>query len=526
MTKLSGSGREQPEAATSGRKSAVDRFLGIIERVGNAMPHPATLFALFALGIVLISGLAARLGLQVVHPATGEIVRPVSLLSVAGFHRIVLGAVDNFTGFAPLGTVLVALIGIGVCESAGLFGAGLRMLVLAAPQRLLTLILVLAGVLSNAASEVGYVLLVPLGGLLFHAAGRHPVVGIAAAFAGVSGGYSANLILGTVDPLLSGITQEAAAIVRPGYLVNPACNYYFMAVSTFLIAALGTWTTEKIVAPRWGRYEGATSRQAIERLTPDERRGLRFAGITLVLIVAFVLIGIVPQDGFLRELGTGGILHSPLLGGIVAFIFLFGALIGIAYGIGAGTIRSDGDVVAGMSKSMSTLGGYLVLVFFAAQFVAFFNWTKLGLIFAVEGAEVLEASGLPRIPLLLAFIVLASVVNLAMGSASAKWAVMAPVFVPMLMLLGTSPELTQLAYRIGDSATNIVSPMMSYFALIIAFVQRYEPKAGMGTVIATMLPYTFVFLAGWALLFTVWLLLGLPIGPGASLDLAPAGSPG
>lgn len=507
------------------RRSAVDRFLGVVERVGNALPHPATLFALFALGVVLLSGLTASLGLEVTHPATGEIVRPVSLMSVEGLHRMLRGAVTNYTGFAPLGTVMVALIGIGVCESAGLFGAGLRMLVLAAPPRLLTLILVFAGVLSNAASEIGYVLLVPLGGLIFHAAGRHPVVGIAAAFAGVSGGYSANLILGTVDPLLSGLTQEAAAIVRPGYLVNPACNYYFMVASTFLVTVLGTWVTERIVAPRWGSYEGEAQRGEIEALKPGERRGLRFAGWTTLAILAIVLVGIVPAGGFLRDLETGGVLHSPLLDGIVAFIFLGGALVGTAYGIGARTIRNDSDVVAGMSKSMATLGSYLVLVFFAAQFVAYFNWTKLGLIFAVEGAETLKASGLPRIPLLLAFIVLTAIVNLAMGSASAKWAVMAPVFVPMLMLLGTSPELTQCAYRIGDSASNIVSPMMSYFALIIAFVQRYEPKAGMGTVISTMLPYTIVFLIGWSILFTAWLLLGLPIGPGAPLDLPPLAEP-
>jgi aminobenzoyl-glutamate transport protein len=280
------------------RRSAVDRFLGMVERVGNALPHPATLFALFALAVVLLSGLTASLGLEVTHRATGEIVRPVSLMSVEGFHRMLRGAVTNYTGFAPLGTVMVALIGIGVCESAGLFGAGLRMLVLAAPPRLLTLILVFAGVLSNAASEIGYVLLVPLGGLIFHAAGRHPVVGIAAAFAGVSGGYSANLVLGTVDPLLSGLTQEAAAIVRPDYLVNPACNYYFMVASTFVVTALGTWVTERIVAPRWGRYEGAAERGEIEVLKPSERRGLRFAGWTTLAILAIVLVGIVPAGGF------------------------------------------------------------------------------------------------------------------------------------------------------------------------------------------------------------------------------------
>jgi aminobenzoyl-glutamate transport protein len=344
---------------------------------------------------------------------------------------------------------------------------------------------------------------------------------MAAAFAGVSGGYSANLLLGTVDPLLAGLSQEAAAIVSPGYTVNPACNYYFMAVSTVLITALGTWTTERIVAPRWGSYGGTAAEGGLERLSPAERRGLRWALVAGFALTTIVLAGVAPANGFLRELGTGSVLRSPLLAGIVAFIFIGGALLGIAYGVGAGTIKSDADVVAGMGKALSGLGGYLVLVFFAAQFVAFFNWTNLGLIFAVEGAELLREAGMSRIPLMIAFIVLSSIINLAMGSASAKWAIMAPVFVPMFMLLGYSPELTQCAYRIGDSVSNIVSPMMSYFALIIAFIQRYEPKAGMGTVIATMLPYTLIFLAGWTALFVVWLLAGLPIGPGAPLEYLP-----
>jgi aminobenzoyl-glutamate transport protein len=503
-----------------GRGSAIDRFLTVVERVGNALPHPATLFALLAAGVVLLSGLAALFDLAVTHPASGETVRPVSLLTTAGLHRIITNLVTNFTSFAPLGTVLVAMIGLGVCESSGLMSAALRQLVLSAPRRLLTAVLVFAGVMSNTASEIGYVLLVPMGGLIFQAAGRHPILGIAAAFAGVSGGYSANLLLGTVDPLLAGLTQEAARIVDPAYTVNAAANYYFLAVSTFVVTALGTWVTERIVAPRLGTWQGtADAGGDFQPLTPEERRGLRWTGVTLVLLTLVLLAGLLPEHGFLREAGTGSVLRSPFLTGIVAFIFFIGVALGVAYGVGAGTIRSDADVVKGMGQAMSTLGTYLVLVFFAAQFVAFFNWTNLGLIVAVEGATALRAMGLHEVPLFVAFILLTAVVNLVMGSASAKWAIMAPVFVPMLMLLGYSPEVTQAAYRVGDSTTNIISPMMSYFALIIAFVQRYEPKAGMGTVIATMLPYTVAFLAGWIVLFAIWLTFGLPVGPGAGLYL-------
>jgi len=510
-------------------RGAVNRFLDVVERVGNALPDPTTLFALLALGVVVLSGIAAQFDLSVPHPTTGKLIEPVSLLSVEGLHRILTGLVTNFTSFAPLGTVLVAMIGIGVAEVSGLIGAVMRMLVLKSPRALLTPVVVFCGVMSNAASEVGYVLLVPLAALIFKAAGRHPVLGLTAAFAGVSGGYSANLVLGTIDPLLAGLSQEAARIIDPAYVVSPAANYYFMFVSTFLITGLGWWVTERLVAPRLAgsEHSGATndaqSDDLVKPLTPAEKRGLRYAAALFVLVTGLLLWGLLPADGFLREPGTGSVLHSPFLKGIVSIIFLYGVGLGVAYGVGAGTVTSDRDVIRGMSQQMSTLGGYMVLVFFAAQFVAFFNWTNLGLIMAVEGAQLLETAGLHQVPLMLAFILLSATINLVMGSASAKWALMAPVFVPMFMLLGYPPEVTQTAYRVGDSVTNVISPMMSYFALIIAFVQRYVPKAGIGTLVSLMLPYSLTFLVGWSLLFIAWLLLGWPVGPGAPTSLAVGG---
>lgn len=515
------------DPAAARRHGAVDRFLDVVERIGNALPDPTTLFALLALFVVVMSGVAAQFDLAVVHPTTGETIEPVSLLSVAGLHRILTSLVTNFTGFAPLGTVLVAMIGIGVAEVSGFIGAVMRVLVLKSPRALLTPVVVFCGVMSNAASEVGYVLLVPLAALIFKAAGRHPVLGLAAAFAGVSGGYSANLVLGTIDPLLSGLSQEAARIIDPAYVVSPAANYYFMFVSTFLITGLGWWVTERLVAPRLGALDaapdtGSTDVDATESAKPlsaAEKRGLKFAIIAFVLLTAPLLWGLLPADGFLREPGTGSVLHSPFLKGIVAVILVYGVGLGVAYGAGAGTIKNDRDVIRGMSQQLSMLGGYMVLVFFAAQFVAFFTWTNLGLILAVEGADFLRAAGLHQIPLLLSFILLSATINLVMGSASAKWALMAPVFVPMFMLLGYPPEVTQTAYRIGDSVTNVISPMMSYFALIIAFVQRYVAKAGIGTLVALMLPYSITFLLGWALLFVAWLLLGWPVGPGAPTSL-------
>lgn len=495
----------------------VNRFLGIVEKLGNLLPHPATLFAGFAILVVLMSGFLSLFDMTVLHPGTGETITVFNLMSTEGLHMILTKMIVNFTGFAPLGTVLVALLGIGIAEGLGLISTALRLIVLKSPPRMLTVVIVFAGVISNTASEVGYVLLVPLAAIIFLAAGRNPLAGLAAAFAGVSGGYSANLLLGTIDPLLSGLSQEAAQIMDPTYTVNPMCNYYFMFVSTFLITALGTWTTERIVEPRLGKYEGDEKPEEIKALTSLEKRGLWFALVGAALFTTFLLAGLIPESGYLRNPETGDILKSPFMSGIVALLFIGAAIVGIAYGLGAKTIKSDADIMNGMGKAMETLGTYIVLVFFAAQFVAYFNWTNIGLIFAVQGADVLKSSGLGPIPLMIAFVLVAAAINLVMGSASAKWAIMAPVFIPMFMILGYSPEFTQAAYRVGDSVTNIISPMMSYFALIVAFIQRYYSKAGIGTVVATMLPYSIIFLIGWIILLTIWIIFDLPLGPDAPM---------
>lgn len=501
---------------THRRVSWLPRFLAVVEKAGNALPNPVLLFAGMAALVVVASWIGSLAGLSAVHPGTGKTVAVVNLLSVEGLHRMLTELVRNFTSFAPLGTVLVAMLGLGIAESSGFIGAALRLVVLSAPRRWVPLVVVFAGVLSNAASEVGYVLLIPLAGQLFLAVGRHPLAGLAAAFAGVSGGYSANLLLGTIDPLLAGLTQEAAHIVDATYTVSPAANYYFLAVSTILVTGLGTLVTERLVEPGLGPWTGG-GQAGVEPLSAAERRGLRWAGLAAVAVTLVVGAGTVPASGYLRDPATGSLLHSPFMSGMVALIFLGAVIIGVAYGLGAGTVRSSRDVVSGMGKAMETLGGYIVLVFFAAQFVAYFNWTNLGLVLAIDGARLLGALELGTTPLMIALVGLTAVVNLVMGSASAKWAVLAPVFVPMFMLLGYTPELTQAAYRIGDSVTNVISPMMAYFPLIVTFFQRYDPKTGLGTVIAAMLPYTVTFLVGWSLLFSLWIALGLPVGPGAGL---------
>jgi aminobenzoyl-glutamate transport protein len=501
------------------KEGLLQKILNWTERVGNALPHPATLFALFALAALLLSGLGHLMGWEVIHPGTKEIVRPINLLSQDGLHRILLEMVDNFTGFAPLGIVLVAMLGIGIAEQSGLIHALIRLLVLNAPGKLLTFVIVFAGIVSNMAADVGYVLLIPLAGVIFLAVGRHPVAGMAAAFAGVSGGFSANLALGTVDPLLAGLSTEAAQILDPAYEVNPTANYYFMVASTFVIAFTGTFISERIVEPRLGTYQGNKrgQEQTFEKLSAKEKKGLLMAAFTLLGIVALTLIGIIPENGFFRG-SDGGLLSSPLIRGVVAMLFITAGGMGIAYGFSTGTYKNDSDVINGMADSMKTLATYLVLVFFAAQFVAYFKWSNLGIIMAVKGAGLLMSANIGMIPLMILFILLSATINMLMGSASAKWAILAPIFIPMFMIMGYSPELSQVVYRIGDSVTNVISPMMSFFALIIAFIQKYDPKAGIGTIIATMVPYSMAFLLVWILLLVAWLLIGLPLGPDAGID--------
>lgn len=505
--------------ATAPRKPLFLRFLDTVEWVGNRLPHPVTLFILCAGSVLLASAALSALGVGAVHPVTGQTVQVVNLLTGDGLRRMLSGLVSNFTGFVPLGTVLVAVIGVGVAEHSGLISAVLRALVLSAPRRLITAVVVFVGILSNAASDVGYVILVPMGAIIFLAFGRHPLAGLAAAFAGVSGGFSANLVLGTIDPLLSGITEQMAHIVDPTYTVTPAANYYFMFVSTFLLTILGTWVTEKIVEPRLGPYRGQAAAEELKPLSGEEKRGLRAATAATLIILAVTALTVVPEGGVLRDPATGGSLNSPFLTGIVGIMLLLFLLPGVVYGLVVKSIRNDSETAGMMAKSMSTMGSYIVLVFFAAQFVAYFSWTNIGIITAIRGAELLKGIGLSGIPLLLMFILLSGAINLVMGSASAKWAIMAPIFVPMFMLLGFTPELTQAAFRVGDSVTNIITPMMSYFALGLAFAQKYQPEIGIGSVIAMMVPYSITFLLGWSVLLVLWVVLGFPVGPGAGLFL-------
>lgn len=494
------------------------RALNAIERVGNKLPHPITLFAIFSLLVVVLSALLASLGVSVHDPANPEqMIQVNNLLSVEGIRYLFTSAVGNFTNFAPLGTVLVTMLGIGLAERSGLISALLRSMVIAVPQRLLTAALVFAGIMSSMASDAGYVILTPLGAVLFAGLGRHPLAGLAAAFAGVSGGYSANLLLTSLDPLLGGMSQDAAAIIDPNYAANMnyAMNYYFMFVSVFLITIVGTLVTEKLVEPRLGKYEGGIQGEVIE-LKPEERKGLWGALIGLILTSIVIALLVIPLSSPLRA-GEENILNAPFFHSLVPVILLMFFVPGLIYGMITRSIRDDKDVAHEMSETMASMGSYIVLAFFAGQFVAYFNESKVGLLLAVNGAEFLQTTGFTGIPLILTFILVTAFINLFIGSASAKWAIMAPVFVPMMMEIGYTPELTQLVYRIADSTTNIISPLMPYFAIVIAFAQKYDKKVGIGTLISTMLPYSIAFTIAWTLLLIIWMVTGLDIGPGSSI---------
>ncbi len=523
MANQSGSSDQIPAQSTR-----MTRFLRVVEALGNALPHPVTLFFIFCIIIVLLSGLLGWLEVAVLDPrpegakgrAANGMIEVVSLLNAEGFRMIVLNLVTNFTSFVPLGTVLVALLGVGVAERSGLLTAVVRSMVMNASPKIVTVTIVFAGIISNTASEMGYVVLVPLAAIVYMSLGRHPLAGLAAAFAGVSGGYSANLLLGTVDPLLAGITEEAARLIDPEYAVDASANWYFMIASTFLVTAIGSYVSLKIVEPALGPYDpkqanlGDEDDHRLDPLTPEERKGMRYAGLAALLMIIGIAFLVIPEGAVLRDPVTGLVKGSPFLKGIVAIIFVFFLVPGVVYGWVTGTMRSDRDVINAMAGAMSTLGLYIVIVFFAAQFVKFFAWTNLGAVTAVTGATFLESIGLTGPILFAFFIMICAFINLMLGSASAQWAVTAPIFVPMLMLIGYSPEVIQAAYRIGDSSTNIITPMMSYFGLIMAFAAKYVPKAGVGTLISMMLPYSVAFLLLWSTFFFIWVfMLGMPVGP-------------
>jgi aminobenzoyl-glutamate transport protein len=517
--------------AAAKKRSLGFRLLDGIERAGNAMPHPITLFAILAGVVLLASWIGSLIGISAVHPRDGSAIDAVNLLDREGLRRVFTQAVTNFTSFAPLGTVLVAMLGVGLAEASGLMTVLLRGIALSVPRSLLTAAIVFAGVNASMAGDAGIILLPPLAAMLFAAVGRHPIVGIAAAFAGVSGGFSANMLPTILDVLLAGLTQAAldASSLLPGYRVNILGNYWFMMLSTPMLTVLGTWVTHRFVEPRFGawtppRGEGETGADtrdaALAPLTAIERRGIAAAGWSVLAVLAVMLLLSLPASAPLRVDGATAIERlRPLFDSLVVWVLIVFFAPGLAYGLVTGKIRNDRDVAKIAGDTMATMGVYIALSFVAGQFVAWFGWSNLGAILAIGGANSLKAMGLEGAPLITGLVLLSATINLFTSSASAKWAVMSTVFVPMFVILGFTPEGTQAIYRVGDSCTNMITPLMPYMPFLITYAQRYDPKSGTGTIIAMMVPYTIAFTIAWTLLLIAFWAFNLPIGPGVGMML-------
>lgn len=498
------------------RPTMIERALDAIERVGNKLPDPALLFLIMLFLTWGISALLSPIQFEELHPATGEPIRILNQLTGTSLADFLANMVTTFTGFHPLGVVLVALLGVGVAEKTGLVNAFLKQLMSITPAMLLTPVLILVAIVSHTAADAGYVLVIPLGGAVFYAAGRHPLAGIAAAFAGVSGGFAANFVPSGIDPLLQGFTQSAAQIVDPERLVNPLCNLLFTGLSSIPIVLIGWLLTDKVIEPRLRKTEvdgDPDDMPKIETLSAREKKALWIAVFSGVVCTAvFTWWSLLPGTALADADGDLTSFAAPLMQSMVPLIMIFFLVPGVVYGYAAGTVKTHRDIVEGMSESMSTMGYYLVMAFFAALFIDAFSKSNVGVLLAVKGANTLKELGLPASATIVGLIGLTAIVNLLVGSASAKWALLSPIFVPMLMQLGISPELTQAAYRVGDSTTNIITPLMPYFPLVVVFCKRYVKDTGIGTVVALMLPFSVVFLVSWVLFLLGYWALGIPLG--------------
>lgn len=494
----------------------IDGFLNSIEKVGNKLPDPAVLFLVSLAIIWVLSWLLAPVVFTEIDPRSGEAISVNNLLNGTALANFLSDMVTTFTGFAPLGVVLVAMLGVGVAEHSGYINSGLKLLLSVTPKALLTPMVIFVGILSHSAVDAGYVLVIPLGGIIFYAAGRHPLAGIAAAFAGVSGGFSANPFPSAIDPLLQGFTQPAAQIIDPEVQVNPLCNWYFTAASSLVIVLIGTILTDRVIEPRLARtpVDGdAEAPPEMDSLSTKEKKSFYAAtGVALLGLLLLVLV-LIPETSPLR--GPNGELSSfsaPIMRSIVPLIFLLFWVPGMVYGYMSGKFSNSKEMIDAMTKSMEGMAYYIVMAFFCALFIDAFGKSNIGALLALKGAALLKALALPGQITIVGIIFLTAFVNLFVGSASAKWALIAPIFVPMLMQVGLSPELTQAAYRVGDSSSNIITPLMPYFPLVVVYCQRYVKKTGIGTLTSMMLPYSITFLIIWTIFLLIYWVLGIPLG--------------
>ncbi len=497
------------------------KLLDKIERVGNKVPHPAVIFLILIGLVVLLSHILYLMGVSVtyqsINPETDQIeeitTRAQSLLSGDGIRFMFADVVANFMSFTAVGVIIVAMLGVGVADSAGLIGALIHKLVLVAPKKALTYILVFVGIVSSIAADAGYLVLIPLAASAFLSMGRHPLAGLAASFAGVAAVFSVNILVKPLDGILTEITNDAIALIDPTRSIDLTANFWFSVASVLLLTVLVALVTDKIVEPRLGDYAGEKPAQQGKAMTKEESRGLKFAAWTLLAVVAVFALLTLPPGAVLRNPETGALVgDSPFMNGLIVAITVLFLAVGVAYGIGAGTIKKITDVTGAMEKAIGGLAGLLFLLFIISQFIAIFGYSNMATIAAVKVGDALENAGFGALPLLLGFMVVVGVLDLIMTGAIPKWAIFAPVFVPLLMRLGVDPAAVLAAYRVGDSPLNAVSPLNAYFALIVSFAAKYQKGAGVGTLVALMLPYVVIVFVAWAVLLALWQILGLPWG--------------
>ncbi len=504
------------------KTSAMDRFLNIIEKTGNKIPDPAILFFWALILVWITSAILSYASFDLINPKTEKALEIKNLLTGEALTHFMANMVKTFTDFAPLGIVLVAMLGVGVADSSGFISTGLKKMLNITPTRLLTPMLILVAIVSHTAADAGYVLVIPIGGIIFHAAGRHPLAGIAAAFAGVSGGFSANFIPSGIDPLLAGFTNTAAQVLDAHYEINPLANIYFTGLSSILIIAIGWFVTEKIIEPRLANTpvdEDAEQAPNLGSMTAQESKAFNYAGLAMVLGIALLIASAIPESSAWRaplmegeEVRSLTSFKAPIMQSIVPLIFVLFIIPGIVYGRVAGKFKASNDIIKSMSDTMATMGAYIVMSFFCAQFLAAFSQSNIGTMLALYGAEGLKAMKLSGEVTIVGMILLTAFINLLVGSASAKWALIGPVLVPMLMAVGISPELSQAAYRVGDSVSNIISPLMVFFPLVVVYCQRYVKSTGIGTLASLMMPFSIAMLIGWSLFLLAYWALGIPLG--------------
>ena len=517
MSKSADTGKPDPKAATG--------FLATVERVGNMVPHPAIIFFILIGIVIFFSVIFGTLGTTVTYDAydeaLGDIVQQTtsvrSLLSPDGIRFMLMSPVANFLGFTGVGVILVAMIGVGIAEESGLIATLVRKLVALAPRSIFTFMIVMVGVLSSIAADAGYLVLVPLAAAAFHSMGRHPLAGLAAGFSGVAAVFLVNVFVTPTDALLTEVTNDAIRTVNPNLQITLVGNLFFMIVSSILMAIICTVITERFVEPRLGPYNGELKVEETQGISESEQRGLKFAGRAFLGFALILLLLTAPPIpwGILRNQMTGGIMSgSPFMSALIVLISLLFLVIGYAYGRGAGTIKSATEAIGLVTKTWSNLAGMIFLLFVIANFIAFFNWTNLATVMAVSLADLLQYAPIGTTGYIILFVIVVALIDIILTGALAKWAILAPVFIPLFMRLGGDPNLVLAAYRVGDSPMNVITPLNVYLAVMVGFAQKYVKEAGIGTIVALMLPYTIVLLVVWTLLLIVWNMFGIPLGPG------------